>query len=100
MTGARYLLGPVTLAAALALAGCAERIDAPLSPTFGVAAASLDSQIAHPGPVDLRPPVTSGARAVLALRRYETDKVIQPANSSTSEVSASSVSTSSTSVSK
>ena len=82
------------------LAGCAEHIDAPLSPTFGVAVATLDSQIVNPGPVDLRPPTSSAARGVLAIRRYEAGKVIAPA-AATSEISAHAESTSSTtSVSK
>lgn len=80
--------------AALLAAGCAERIDAPLSQTFGVAVASMDSQIV-PAPVDPRPPVTSAARGVAAIRRYETGKVAAPV-ASTSNVSASSVSSSST----
>lgn len=81
------------------LAGCAERIDEPLSPTFGVAVASLQSQIVA-APVSLEPPVGSAARGVLAIRRYEAGKVIAPVTA-TSEVSEHSVSSSSTtSVSK
>ena len=97
MIATKYLLAAVTLA----LGGCAERIDAPLSPTFGLAVASLDSQIAHPGPVDPRPPVSSGARGVAAIRRLEAGKVIVPATP-TSDVSVATASTTSstTSVSK
>jgi hypothetical protein len=58
------------LVAAVALAGCAERLDAPLSPAFGKAVASLDAQIVPPDPSD-GPADSSASRGVAAVRRYE-----------------------------
>jgi hypothetical protein len=58
------------LLTAASLAGCAERLDAPLSPTFGQAVASMDAQII-PAPATEAPPEGSAARGVAAIRRYE-----------------------------
>ena len=52
------------------VAGCAERLDAPLSPAFGRAVASLDAQIVPAAPTEA-PPEGSAARGVAAIRRYE-----------------------------
>lgn len=86
-------------AACLACAACASdppTVEGPLSPEFGVAAASLQAQIVPPRPGPSSG--SSGARAALAITRYDTDKVIPPVSASTSAVSASTTS-STTSVS-
>lgn len=61
----------------LALAACADRADAPLSPGLGAAVASMDSQIIDPVPAE-GIPEGSGARASAAIKRYETGRVKAP----------------------
>jgi hypothetical protein len=73
-------------AAPALLAACAERADAPLSPTFGKAVASLDAQIVPAPPPTSAPAQTSAARAIVAARRYEADKPLPPQTASTSQV--------------
>ena len=67
----------VVLAAAAALAACADPHE-PLSPDFGNAVrANAAAQIVNPNP----PPATTttdGARLNTAIHRYETNTVIQP----------------------
>jgi len=90
----RLLILPVLFG----LAACTTPLDAPLSPTLGQAVASMDVQII-PAPADDRPPESSGARGVAAIKRYETGRVKQPRGAGTSEigmVQASADSTSST----
>jgi hypothetical protein len=65
------------LAAAVPLAACADRADAPLSPSLGAAVASMDVQIIDPTPAE-GIPEGSGAKAALAIRRYETGRVKPP----------------------
>lgn len=65
------------LAAALPLAACADRADAPLSPSLGAAVASMDSQIIDPVPAE-GIPEGSGARGAAAIKRYETGRVKAP----------------------
>jgi hypothetical protein len=70
----------VTAAAALValgLAGCASRVDAPLSPAFGSALAAMNVQIIDPTPAS-GPPSTSAAKAANAIERYERDRVKDP----------------------
>jgi hypothetical protein len=64
--------GSVAFAAVLlaGLTGCAERADAPLSPTFGMAVASLQAQIVPPAAVP-GPAQSSAARGIVAVTRYE-----------------------------
>lgn len=63
--------------AGLALGGCMDRADQPLSPSLGAAVASMDAQIIDPTPAE-GIPEGSGARAAQAIRRYETGKVKPP----------------------
>jgi hypothetical protein len=72
---------------AVALCGCAESLDAPLSPIFGKAVASMDAQII-PTPISDQAPSSSGAVGVAAIARYEKGQVYKPASQSTSSVSA------------
>lgn len=73
---------------AIGLCGCAQSIDAPLSPTFGQAVASMDSQII-PAPVSDQPPPSSGARATAAVGRYEKGEVYRPETQNTSTLAGS-----------
>ncbi len=68
---------------ALGLAGCVGSVDAPLSPTFGKAVATMDTQII-PVRVSDQPPPSSGALAAAAIDRYEKDKVYKPETQATS----------------
>lgn len=70
---------------AVALGGCVESLDAPLSPTFGKAVASMDAQII-PTPVSDQPPPSSGVVGVAAIGRYEKGQVYKPASPATSSV--------------
>jgi hypothetical protein len=72
----------ISVASAL-LGGCADNVDAPLSPTFGKAVASMDAQII-PAPVSEEPPSSSGARAAAAVGRYDRGEVYKPETQSTS----------------
>jgi hypothetical protein len=67
-----------TLALGAAAAACSGQIDAPLSSTFGQALASMDNQIIDPTPA-VGVPETSAAKGVLAIERYENDRVKPPA---------------------
>ncbi|MCW2573913.1 MAG: hypothetical protein JWO88_3971 [Frankiales bacterium] len=78
------MIRPLLLVSILGLlAGCAERLDAPLSPNFGQAVASLDAQIV-PAPPTEAPPEGSAARGVAAIRRYEKGqpRPLEPAGTS------------------
>ncbi|WP_309089130.1 hypothetical protein [Phenylobacterium sp.] len=79
------LVQPIILAAiiALPLAACSTPIDAPLSPTFGQAVASMQSQII-PAEVSDLPPESSGRRGVEAIRRFERGEVRKVETQSTS----------------
>lgn len=61
--------------------GSRDRADAPMSPTFGRALASMDNQIIDPTPA-AGLPATSAAKAASAIGRYERGQVIQPAAAS------------------
>ena len=71
--------------AAAGLAACASPADAPLSSTFGQAVASMDSQIIDPTPAEGLPE-TSGARAVMGIRKYQEDRVTQPVSTYTERI--------------
>lgn len=60
----------IILAGGLACAACSTPLDAPLSPTFGQAVASMQSQII-PAPVSLEAPEGSGAVGAAAIARME-----------------------------
>lgn len=75
---------PVFLAAA-GLCGCAAPLDAPLSPAFGEAVATMRAQVIPVAMSDL-PPETSGARGVAAIRRYEKGEVKRLETQATSEI--------------
>lgn len=62
-------------ASAVALTACSSAaLDAPQSPTFGLAVASMQSQILATEVSDL-PPESSGHRAAAAIARYEKGEV-------------------------
>jgi hypothetical protein len=80
------LMKLVALAALCAAAGgCQTPLDAPPSPTFGQAVASMQSQII-PAEVSNEPPESSAARGVAAIERYEAGKVDPLQNTTTSNV--------------
>jgi hypothetical protein len=80
------LMKLAALAALCAGAGaCQTPVDAPPSPTFGQAVASLQSQII-PADLGAEPPESSAARGVAAIKRYEAGKVTGLQNASTSNV--------------
>jgi hypothetical protein len=72
---------------AAALCGCAQSLDAPMSPTFGRAVASMDAQII-PAPISEEQPPSSGARAAAAIGRYEKGEVYKPETQATSSAGA------------
>jgi hypothetical protein len=72
---------------AAGLVGCAAPVDAPLSPTFGQAVASMQVQVIPVAVSDLAPE-SSGARAVAAVRRYEKGEVKRLETQSTSAMGA------------
>lgn len=74
---------------ALGLAGCASSVDAPLSPAFGKAVATMDTQII-PTQISDQPPAGSGALGVAAIDRYEKDKTYKPEVQATSALIAAS----------
>lgn len=77
---------PLILASLCAgLCGCVQSIDAPLSPTFGQALASMDSQII-PAAVSSLPPPANGARAATAIGRLEKGQVYKPETQNTSSI--------------
>ncbi|WP_395670241.1 hypothetical protein [Phenylobacterium sp.] len=75
-----------TLTCLLGLGGCVESIDAPMSPTFGQALASMDAQIVRSPMSDL-PPESSGAVGVAATMRYQKGEVKKPETQATSATS-------------
>ncbi|WP_374471717.1 hypothetical protein [Phenylobacterium sp.] len=79
-------------AAGLGLGACSTPLDAPLSPSFGVAAATLQSQAIPPAP-DPGPRASSAARGVAAIRRYEAGEVKEAETQAASQLGASSLST-------
>ena len=77
---------PLILASLCAgLCGCVQSVDGPLSPTFGQAVASMDSQII-PAAVSSQPPPANGARAATAIERLEKGQVYKPQTQGTSIV--------------
>jgi hypothetical protein len=78
----------ISLVFVAAAGGCASPLDAPLSPTFGAAVASLEAQIIPPTAATEQPPQGSGARGVAAIRRYERGEPKTAGESATSNVSA------------
>jgi hypothetical protein len=79
-------------AAVLVLAGCSGHLDAPLSPSFGLAVASMQAQIVPPQRISDQPPETAAARAAAAIRRYEQGRPKVAETQATSAVGASSLS--------
>jgi hypothetical protein len=80
-------VAPLCVSAALLTSACVSR--EALSPDFGVAVrADQAAQIADPNAHYLGdpPPGSNGARAALAEKRYQADKVIRPAVSSTASL--------------
>lgn len=73
----RPALPALAAAGLIGLAGCANEIDAPLSPTFGASVASMNNQIIDPTPAQ-GIPETSGAKGSAAIARYEEDRVKDP----------------------
>ena len=70
-------------ACAIGLCGCAQSLDAPMSPVFGKAVATMDTQII-PTPVSDEAPTGSGVHGTNALGRYDADKVYKPETQATS----------------
>ncbi|CAN7382429.1 hypothetical protein LJR225_002386 [Phenylobacterium sp. LjRoot225] len=70
---------------AVGLCGCAQNLDAPLSPTFGRAVASMDTQII-PTPISSEPPSGSGVHGAAAIGRYDKGQVYKPETQNTSNV--------------
>jgi hypothetical protein len=64
----------LVLAACCVASACSTPVDAPLSPTFGQAVASMQSQII-PVEVSELPPEGSGARGAAAIARYQKGEV-------------------------
>lgn len=76
----------VLAAAGAALSACHTPLDEPMNTNFGRAVASLDAQIIPAAP-DPRPPESSAAAGVGAIRRLEHDQVKEPPSPYTSAVS-------------
>lgn len=72
---------------AAGLSGCAtqQNLDAPMSPEFGRAVASMETQII-PVRVSDQPPASSGAVGTAAVNRYLKGEVYKPETQSTSNV--------------
>lgn len=70
---------------AAGLCGCVQSIDAPLSPTFGQALASMDTQIIPVRP-SAEPPSANGARAASAIGRLEKGEVYKPETPNTATI--------------
>lgn len=70
---------------AAGLCGCAQNLDAPHSPVFGKAVATMDTQII-PAPISDLPPQSSGVVAAAAVGRYEKGQVYAPITQSTSSL--------------
>ena len=64
-------------------AGCSEPLQEPLSPQFGRAIASMDSEISPADPSSAPPP-GSGAVGAAAVERYQTGHVIGPSSTGSS----------------
>ena len=87
---ARFAAVAATVGAGLLLASC-EESHLRLSPDFGVAVRQdVAGQIADPDAryAGVPAPASDGSRVGLAQARYKADRVIQPASTSTSQVSA------------
>lgn len=65
--------------------GCATPLDAPMSPNFGQAVASMNVQIV-PHQVSDLPPDSSARRSALAIERYEKGEVKKLETQATSEL--------------
>jgi hypothetical protein len=76
---------PLILSISAGLAACQTPLDAPLSPTFGMAVASMQSQIV-PVPESDLPPEGSAARSAAAIARYEKGEVKKLEAQRTSDV--------------
>lgn len=72
-------------ACAAGLCGCAQSIEGPLSPTFGQAVATMDTQII-PAPISQQPPSSSGVVGTAAIGRYEKGQVYRPETQETSSI--------------
>lgn len=86
---ARFAAGAAIVGAGLLLASC-EESRLRLSPDFGVAVSQdVAGQVADPDAqyAGVPTPASNGLRVGLAQTRYNADKVIQPASTSTSTVS-------------
>ncbi len=81
------ILAIVAATAAVSLCGCVDSVDAPLSPTFGKAVATMDTQII-PTQVSDQPPASSGAVGAAAVGRYQKGEVYKPEIETTSAVGA------------
>jgi hypothetical protein len=76
---------PLILAAALGAAACQTPLDAPLSPTLGLAVATMQHQIV-PTPVTDAPPEGSAARSAAAIDRYVRGEVTPLEQPNTSDL--------------
>jgi hypothetical protein len=79
------ILASVAAVAAASLCGCVDSVDGPLSPTFGKAVATMDTQII-PTQVSDQAPASSGEVAAAAVGRYQKGQVYKPEAASTSTV--------------
>jgi hypothetical protein len=70
---------------AAGLCGCAQSVDGPLSPIFGKAVASMDTQII-PVAVSEEQPSSSGVIGVAAVGRYEKDQKKEVETQNTSKI--------------
>lgn len=73
---------------AAALSGCSAHIDGPLSPVFGKAVATMDTQII-PAPISDKQPAGSGAQGAAAIDRYQKDQVYKPETQATGSLASS-----------
>jgi hypothetical protein len=81
----RTLIIGSVCALGLGLCGCVQSVDAPMSPTFGQAVATMDTQII-PTHVSDQPPASSGEVGAAAIGRYQKDQVYKPETQSTADV--------------
>ena len=89
-TGA--LIGSIALVLTLGLSGCNQYFDRQEAITLGVGDAVAQNKAAHtihPWPAGSRDPkhATNGARALIAVRRYENNDSIEPEAISSQKVS-------------
>jgi hypothetical protein len=68
------------------ICACNTPIDAPMSPTFGEAKASMNEHVIAQGPPSELPPTSSGVRAAAAIERYLRGDPKAPQAQSTSDV--------------